>query len=431
MIRIVSCSSASTAASVVAGGGFRRCAADSKSAHYTLAQRVCPSLSNNIVRPLLRSRQYCSVATRTMQRRNSCINRCSQSNLWSSQKSRVEQRRFLATSSRAGRSAGGKGKLSRRERRERKALKRHDRSNIESNSGATPVLHSSLLKSNQGGSSMTTSGRKVPLPDRNQIMSISLRVPPFLLLLYGTMFSSGHPQYGYGYGMSPGGIVMGLGASMIPAILPHDLVLWECISYRLLPDVVRRELQVGDVVIYVVDKEKGIFGARYITKRIVATEGMKVDRRGQHADLYGKNMNFGILPDSNNTQDMVEDDVYLARYGKQADNTPEEEKQLISVPKGHIWLEGDNPLYSIDSRHYGPIPVTSVRGRVIVRLFPWSSASDGEYQTEGRDEEKKEGKKRPGFGFFGLKRPNPPSMQDLTGGKYNCFRAPVPGEGEA
>lgn len=242
------------------------------------------------------------------------------------------------------------------------------------------------------------------------------------------MFSSGHPQYGCDYGMSPGGIVMGLGASMIPTILPHDIVLWECLSYRLLPDAVRRELQVGDVVIYVVDKEKGIFGARYITKRIVATEGMEVDRRGQHADLYGKNMNFGILPDSNNTQEMVEDDVYLARYGRQADNTTEEGKQLISVPKGHIWLEGDNPLYSIDSRHYGPIPITSVRGRVIARLFPWTSACDGENQIKGEDEDEIEGRKRSGFGFFGLQRPKPPSMQDLTGGKYNCFRAPVPAE---
>lgn len=187
----------------------------------------------------------------------------------------------------------------------------------------------------------------------------------------------------------------------------------------------------GDVIIYVVDKEKGIFGARYITKRIVATEGKKVDRRGQHADLYGKNMNFGILPYSNNTQEMVEDDVYYARYGKQADNTSEEEKQLISVPKGHIWLEGDNPLYSIDSRHYGPIPIKFVRGRVVARLFPWCLASDGEDQIEGKDGEKKEGRKGSGFGFFGLQRPKPPSMQDLTGGKYNCFRAQVPGEGGA
>ena len=358
------------------------------------------------------------------------MNQCSQTNLWSLPISRAEQQRqFLASSSRAGRNASGKGKLSRRERKERRALKRHDRSSTESKTGTNAVPQNSSAKSNRGGSSNPTSGRTVPLPDRKQILSISLRVPPFLLLLYGTMFSSGHPQYGYDYGMSPGGIVMGLGASMIPTILPHDVVLWECISYRLLPDAVRRELQVGDVVIYVVDKEKGIFGVRYITKRIVATEGMKVDRRGQHADLYGKHRNFGILPDSNNTQEMVEDDVYLARYGKQADNTSEEEKQLISVPKGHIWLEGDNPLYSIDSRHYGPIPITSVRGRVIARLFPWRLASDGEDQIEGNDGEKKEGRRRSGFGFFGLQRPKPPSMQDLTGGKYNCFRAPVPGEG--
>ena len=237
MIRIVSCSPASTSSSAI-GGGFRRCASGSsasKSAHHTLSRKACPSLSNNTARPLLRSRQYyCSVPTRTMQRTNSCIKECSLSNLWFFQTSRAEQqRRFLATSSRAGRSASGKGKLSRRERKERRALKRHDRSNTESKIGPSAAPQNSSAKPIRGGSSKPTSGRTVPLPDRKQILSISLRVPPFLLLLYGTMFSSGHPQYGYDYGMSPGGIVMGLGASMIPTILPHDIVLWECISYRL------------------------------------------------------------------------------------------------------------------------------------------------------------------------------------------------------
>ena len=426
-MRVASCSSASTSASIVAGGGLRRQYAPilfaSKSAQHTLLRQSCPSLSNTIVRPLLRSRQYCSVAARRVQRTNWSINQSSQTSFWSSQvpRTRHEQRRFLA--SRSGKTNGGRGKLSRRERKEQRALKRQDHSSVECGSARNAALQKPPTKSNQLGSSASTTGRKVPLPDRKQIVSISLRVPPFLLLLYGTMFSSGHPQYGYDYGMSPGGIVMGLGASMIPTILPHDIVLWECISYRLLPNVFKRELKVGDVVIYVVDKDKGFFGARYITKRIVATEGMKVDRQGQYADFYGAKMNFGILPDSNNTQEMVEDDEYVAQYGRQACGTIEGGRQWITVPEGHIWLEGDNPLYSIDSRHYGPIPVTSVRGRVVARLFPWSWASHGEDQYEG-----KVGRQRSGFGRFGLKRPDPPSTQDLTGGKYHCFRAPVPGE---
>lgn len=54
----------------------------------------------------------------------------------------------------------------------------------------------------------------------------------------------------------------------------------------------------------------------------------------------------------------------------------------FEVPAGHIWLEGDNPHNSTDSRAYGPLPVTAVRGRVVGRVWPptalrWLGASPG------------------------------------------------------
>lgn len=38
------------------------------------------------------------------------------------------------------------------------------------------------------------------------------------------------------------------------------------------------------------------------------------------------------------------------------------------VPEGHVWLEGDNPSNSSDSRSYGPIPLAMVRGRVFFKV---------------------------------------------------------------
>ena len=35
------------------------------------------------------------------------------------------------------------------------------------------------------------------------------------------------------------------------------------------------------------------------------------------------------------------------------------------VGKGFIYVAGDDPVTSVDSRHYGPIPVETVRGKVI------------------------------------------------------------------
>lgn len=42
------------------------------------------------------------------------------------------------------------------------------------------------------------------------------------------------------------------------------------------------------------------------------------------------------------------------------------------IPRGHIWIEGDNSSNSSDSRHYGPIPQGLVLSRVLLRLYPFN-----------------------------------------------------------
>jgi mitochondrial inner membrane protease subunit 1 len=37
--------------------------------------------------------------------------------------------------------------------------------------------------------------------------------------------------------------------------------------------------------------------------------------------------------------------------------------KMLRVPKGHVWLEGDNRPWSRDSRHYGPVPRAMVEGK--------------------------------------------------------------------
>lgn len=36
----------------------------------------------------------------------------------------------------------------------------------------------------------------------------------------------------------------------------------------------------------------------------------------------------------------------------------------IKIPNNHVWVEGDNKNESFDSRHYGPIPIQLLSGRV-------------------------------------------------------------------
>lgn len=52
---------------------------------------------------------------------------------------------------------------------------------------------------------------------------------------------------------------------------------------------------------------------------------------------------------------------------------------LCQVPRGHVWLEGDNLTESRDSRMYGPVPMGLIRGKVVARWWPWGE----EWRLEG------------------------------------------------
>lgn len=45
--------------------------------------------------------------------------------------------------------------------------------------------------------------------------------------------------------------------------------------------------------------------------------------------------------------------------------------KMLQVPDGHCWLVGDNLEYSRDSRHYGPVPLALIYGKVVAVVFPW------------------------------------------------------------
>lgn len=40
----------------------------------------------------------------------------------------------------------------------------------------------------------------------------------------------------------------------------------------------------------------------------------------------------------------------------------------MRVPKGHVWVCGDNLTASRDSRVYGPVPIGLVKGRIVAKV---------------------------------------------------------------
>ncbi|KAI5605218.1 hypothetical protein POPTR_001G380400v4 [Populus trichocarpa] len=116
------------------------------------------------------------------------------------------------------------------------------------------------------------------------------------------------------------------GPSMLPTLnLTGDVLLVEHVSHRF------QKVGPGDVVLV----RSPLDPTKMVTKRIVGMEGDQIN----------------FLPDPSITD--------ICR--------------TIMVPKGHIWIQGDNMYASCDSRHYGPVPYGLVQGKLFFRVWPPSS----------------------------------------------------------
>lgn len=110
-------------------------------------------------------------------------------------------------------------------------------------------------------------------------------------------------------------------------------------------------IAVGDLVVSVSPNDP----SRFVCKRILGLAGdtvlldPRVEPSDEHASLWQQGRN---AKDTNV--------VGLSNDKGQA--------QYIVIPKGHVWLCGDNLANSTDSRHYGPVPLGLIRGRVIARV---------------------------------------------------------------
>uniref|UniRef100_A0A8D0GID4 Mitochondrial inner membrane protease subunit n=1 Tax=Sphenodon punctatus TaxID=8508 RepID=A0A8D0GID4_SPHPU len=117
-----------------------------------------------------------------------------------------------------------------------------------------------------------------------------------------------------------GGIVVCSGPSMEPTIQNSDVVFSENLSCHLY------SIRKGDIVIAKSPNDP----KSNICKRVIGLEGDKV---------Y-----------TSSPSDFIRHSSY--------------------VPKGHVWLEGDNLRNSTDSRCYGPVPYGLITGRICFKIWP-------------------------------------------------------------
>ncbi|KAL3905560.1 MAG: hypothetical protein SGARI_004401 [Bacillariaceae sp.] len=175
----------------------------------------------------------------------------------------------------------------------------------------------------------------------------------------------------------------------------------------------------GDLILW-----KDPITERVSCKRIVGLPGDSVKRYGEFAkSMYGNRPDLGIVwPSDAKERGLATKEEFMAELRKTQQqktkgvirNGP---TTSIVVPENHVWLEGDCPLFSVDSRHYGPIPASCITGRLVFRLWPWNR-EELEYDSQ--------------YAYLSsscwvskLVRPTPyPTMQAYLGRKFGFYRVP-------
>jgi len=115
-----------------------------------------------------------------------------------------------------------------------------------------------------------------------------------------------------------------LGPSMSPTFSPNDKNLFLVSKFR-------KNYQIGDIVVFLDPTSLSI---NYLCKRIRAMPG----------------------------------DIVVTASGSMTNKTTE--INAVPIPKGHVWVEGDNPDLSFDSRVFGPISMNLIVGRLSATVWP-------------------------------------------------------------
>ena len=145
--------------------------------------------------------------------------------------------------------------------------------------------------------------------------------------------------------------------SMEPTLLIGDHILVNKFIYGVKIPFIRSTVipisrpERGDVVVFIypVDKSKDFI------KRVIGLPGDKIEIRDKKIYVNGS--------------------LYEDKHGFYADRravraNPDHPDQF-TVPKGHIFVMGDNRDHSYDSRFWGYVPIETIKGKAFIIYFSW------------------------------------------------------------
>jgi signal peptidase I len=146
--------------------------------------------------------------------------------------------------------------------------------------------------------------------------------------------------------------------SMQPTLQIGDRVLVNKLSYDL------HDVHRGDIVVFEAPASARTDGIKDLVKRVIGLPGDTVTYAGGSVLINGRRLEEPYLPTGTTTQ-ALDGANTPPRCGSPPDGQPG-----CVVPKGRLFVMGDNRGASKDARVFGPIRESTIVGRVFVRIWP-------------------------------------------------------------
>ena len=172
--------------------------------------------------------------------------------------------------------------------------------------------------------------------------------------------------------------------SMEPTLLVGDFLLVNKMAHvkpvfpieRFL--IPRKEIKRKDIVVFKYPKNL----SQDFVKRVIALEGEKVEIKDKQVLINGKPLQEPYKVHSD-TQVYAKSDTY--HY----DDLIRDNYGPVVVPPGHCFVMGDNRDNSFDSRYWGFLPMSYIKGRPWVIYFSYGAERDAWQKTGFADRLKK------------------------------------------
>lgn len=132
-------------------------------------------------------------------------------------------------------------------------------------------------------------------------------------------------------------------------------------------------LEVGDVVVL----KKPTDDAYRVCKRILAKEGDVIMFEPTSGSKLAT-VAYHVKESIQNNESFTKENIETLVKNLDANDLLQDqfENKFIKVPKGHVWVTGDNPNFSVDSRSYGFVPIGLIEGKVLYHIH-YDSLSKG------------------------------------------------------